>query len=173
VKFTSVLLTVIVSVLLQVTLARFTVGGTWVFDLVLVGVVFAGLQWGPTAGLIGGTLGGLLQDLLSGEIVGVSGLAKTLVGFVAGLVGTQFVLTRPQGRSIIVAGCSLAHRGLMLALAALIEQRWPGVSWGAMLAETGLNTAAALLLFQVTGALPGAIARRRGSRRASLSRRQW
>lgn len=172
-KFTSVLVTVLVGVLLQMALARFTVGGTWAFDLVLVAVVFVGLQWGPTAGMIGGTIGGLLQDLLSGGIVGVSGLAKTPVGFVAGLIGTQFVLTRPHGRSIIVAGGSLLHRLLMLALTGLIEQHWPVTTWGAMLAETGLNTAAGFVLFQIVGAVPGLVARQRFSRRAGLSRRQW
>jgi rod shape-determining protein MreD len=173
VKFTSVLATVTLAVLVQVTLARFTVGGSWVFDLVLVGVVFAGLQWGPAAGLVGGTLGGLLQDLLSGQIVGVSGLAKTLVGFGAGVIGSQFVLTRPHARSIIVAGSSLVHRLLMLGLTGLIAQQWPGVSWVDLLAETGLNTLAGFLIFQGTSALPGMVARQRANRRTSLSRRQW
>jgi len=172
-KLTSVLLTVVVAVMLQVTLARYTVGGAWVFDLVLVGVVFAGLQWGPTAGLIGGTLGGLLQDVLAGEIVGVGGLAKTLVGFAAGAIGTQFVLTRPHARSIIVVVASVVHRLMVLALNGLIDQQWPGMSWGAMLAETGLNTFVAFLAFQAAASLPGAIARQRGGRRTSLSRRQW
>lgn len=172
-RFTSVLVTVTLSVLVQVTLARFTVGGNWVFDLVLVGVVFAGLQWGPAAGLVGGTLGGMLQDLLSGQIVGVSGLAKTLVGFGAGVIGAQFVLTRAHARSIIVAGSSLVHRVLMIGLTGLIAQQWPAVSWGALLAETGLNTLAGFLLFQATSALPGMMARQRAGRRSSLSRRQW
>jgi rod shape-determining protein MreD len=172
-KFTSVLATVTIAVLVQVTLARFTVGGSWVFDLVLVGVVFAGLQWGPAAGLVGGTLGGMLQDLLSGQVVGVSGLGKTLVGFAAGVIGTQFVLTRPHARSIIVAGCSLVHRVLMLGLTGLIAQQWPVVSWGTLAAETGLNTLAGFLLFQATSAVPGMMARQRDNRRTSLSRRQW
>lgn len=172
-KFTAVLVTVVVAVILQVTLARYTIGGSWVFDLVLVGVVFAGLQWGPTAGLIGGTMGGLLQDLLSGGIVGVGGLAKTIVGFAAGVIGTQFVLTRAHGQSIIVAGATFVHRGLMLALVGLIEQYWPGVSWGSMLGEMGLNALAGFLLFQASTSLPGALSRRRSNRRASLSRRQW
>src|SRR5205085_11055324 len=72
-KSAGVLLTIIVSVILQVTLARYTVGGRWVFDFVLVGVVFAGLQWGPASGIVGGTVGGLLQDVLAGQIVGVGG----------------------------------------------------------------------------------------------------
>ena len=40
-KLTSVLLTILVALILQVTLARYMVGGRWVFDLVLVGVIFA------------------------------------------------------------------------------------------------------------------------------------
>lgn len=172
-KFTSVLLTVILAVLLQVTLARFTVGGTWVFDLVLVGVVFAGLQWGPPAGLLAGTLGGLLQDLLSGQIVGVSGLAKTIVGFAAGVIGSQFVLTRASARSIIVLAASVVHRALMLGLTGLIAQQWPVVSWGAFAAETGLNALAGLLVFQSAAGLPGLVARQRASRRSSFSRRHW
>ena len=72
----AVLVTVLVSVMLQAMLARYTVGGGWAFDLVLVGVVFAGLEWGPVAGILGGTIGGLLQDTLAGEIVGVGGLVE-------------------------------------------------------------------------------------------------
>lgn len=172
-KLASVLASVLIGVLLQAALARYTVGGGWVFDLVLVSVVFAGLQWGPVAGLVGGTIGGLLQDVLSGEVVGVGGLAKTLVGFAAGLVGAQFVMTRPHARAIVVAVASLAHRFVMLTFTSLIDQRWAGVSWGAMLAETGLNTLAAFLVFQGTAALPGAIARQRVNRRAGFGRRQW
>lgn len=172
-KLMSVCGTVLVGVLIQAALARYTVGGSWVFDLVLVSVVFAGLQWGPVAGLIGGTIGGLLQDVLSGEVVGVGGLAKTVVGFAAGLVGAQFVMTRPHARAVVVAVSTFLHRFAMLGLTALIDQRWSGVSWGAMLAETGLNTLAAFVVFQGTAALPGAIARQRVNRRAGLSRRQW
>ena len=47
VKIAWVLVTVVVAVVLQVTLARYTVGGRWVFDLVLVGVVYAALPVGP------------------------------------------------------------------------------------------------------------------------------
>jgi rod shape-determining protein MreD len=173
VKLASIFLTVLIAVVLQVTLARYTVGGRWVFDFVLVGVVFAGLQWGPVAGLIAGTAGGLLQDVLAGQIVGVGGLAKTIVGFATGIVGTQFVLTRPQARTIIVAGATVLHRLLILVLTALIDQHWPGVSWGALLAETGINTLAAFAAFQATVVLPGAVDRQRMNRRTRLSRRQW
>jgi len=173
VKLTSVLATVAVGLLLQVVLARFAVGGTWVFDLVLVAVVFAGLQWGPTAGLLAGTVGGLGQDLLSGGIVRISGLAKTPVGLLSGVIGTQLVLVRPSGRALVVAAATAVHRLLMMGVIALVEQHWSGTTWGAMLTEIALNTAAGYIVFQIVGALPGVMERQRLSRRASFGRRQW
>jgi rod shape-determining protein MreD len=164
---------VVIGVVAQVTLARYTVGGTWVFDLVLVGVVFAALQGGPVAGLWSGTIGGLLQDVLSGEVAGLGGLAKTLVGCLAGYIGAQFVMTRVSGRALVVTVATVVHRLLMLALVSLIDQRWPGIAWGAMLAEVVINTAVAFVVFYGVTAGPGMVARRRASRRSSLSRRQW
>jgi rod shape-determining protein MreD len=172
-KLTSVLVTALVAIVLQVTLARYTVGGRVVFDFVLVGVVFAALQWGPVAGMLAGTTGGLLQDMLAGEIVGIGGLAKTLTGCAAGVVGTQFVVSRSSAKTLVVVVSTVAHRLIILVLHGLIEQQWPGVPWGAMLAETGINAAAAFLAFHATSTLPGVVARGRMSRRSSLSRRQW
>jgi rod shape-determining protein MreD len=172
-KLSRVLLTIFVAVTLQVTLARFTVGGRWSFDLVLVGVVYAALLWGPMAGMLAGTLAGLVQDSLAGSIVGVGGLAKTVVGCLSGVVGAQFVLLRPQARTIIVAFASIVHRLGIIALLAIIEQRWSGVDWGAMLSETLINSVAGLILFQAHDAVPGAVSKGRLSRRSSLSRRQW
>jgi rod shape-determining protein MreD len=165
--------TMLVAVALQVALARYTVADRWVFDLVLVGVVFCALHWGPVAGMLGGTLGGLLQDLLAGTIVGVSALAKTIVGFGAGVVGAQFVVARPRARMMIVAVVSVVHRLLMLGLTGLIDQQVPAVAWGAILGETGLNAVVGLIAFQATEALPAALERGRMSRRSTLSRRQW
>lgn len=173
-----VLVTVIVAVVLQVTLARFTVGGRWVFDLVLVGVVYAALLWGPVAGMLAGTIGGLLQEWLATTLSG-GGLAKTLVGFAAGVVGTQFVLVRPRARMIVVAGATIVHRLLIIALLAIIDSsqqpswHWSGVPWTAILAETVMNSVAALIAFQASEVLPGMVARGRVGRRSSLSRRNW
>ena len=52
-KLTSVLVTVLVSVGLQMAAARVSVGGRWQIDLVLVGVTYAALIWGPVAGMTG------------------------------------------------------------------------------------------------------------------------
>lgn len=172
-KLTSALATMALAVTVQAALARYTVGGSWVFDLVLVGVVYAALQWGAVAGILAGTLGGLLQDLLAGGIVGVGGLTKTLVGFVAGVVGAQFVLAKPIVRTAILVVATVAHRGMGLALLALIERQWPAFGWSALAAEIAINAVVGFVAFQLTDAAPGLAERRRMSRRSSLSRRRW
>jgi rod shape-determining protein MreD len=172
-KLAWVLLTTLVAVTLQVTLARFTVGGRWVFDLVLVGVVYSALIWGPVSGMLAGTIGGIIQDLLAGGIVGVGALVKTLVGYAAGVIGAQFVLAKPQARTIIVAAATVVHRLAVLGLNALIEQHWSGVPWAAILGETVLNGLAALVAFQALEAVPGAIERGRMRRRSTFTRRNW
>jgi len=168
-KLMWVIATMIVAVALQMTLARYTVGGRWAFDLVLVGVLFAALQ----LGMIAGTLGGLTQDVLDNGIVGVGGLVKTVVGFAAGAVGAQFVLARPSARMVIVAIATMIHRMLLYGILAMIKQQWAAMPWRAMLWETAVNTLCSLVAFYAAEALPGAMARGRASRRSSFSRRQW
>lgn len=161
-----------VAVALQLSLARFTVGGRWAFDLVLVAVVYVSLRWGPTAGVLGGTLGGLLQDALSGTTVGVGGLAKTVVGFATGVVGSQFIVTRPLPRMLLVAGATIVMRLIVIGLFGLIDLRWPDVAWISMLIETLLNALAAFVVFQGAESLPGLL-RRGPSRRSSFGKRRW
>ena len=171
-KATSVLLTVVIAVTLQLMLARYSVGGFWLFDLVLVGVVYAAFNWGPVAGMLAGTCGGLIQDVLSSDVAGIGGLAKTIVGFGVGVLGTQLVVARPAGRMVVVAIASFVHRLMILGLHALIDQHWPGMPWAAMLGETGLNSVCGLVAFQAADGWPGLWHRRREARRTGR-RRRW
>jgi rod shape-determining protein MreD len=168
-----VLATVLGAVLLQVVLVRYAAGGRLVFDLVVVGVVYVALQRNARAGVVAGTVGGLLQDVLSGGVAGLGGLAKTIVGGAAGAVGSRFVVTRPYARALIVAGASVVHRLIMVGLSAMIDERWPGLPWVVMLEETALNTACGFVLFQATEAVPAALERSRVQRRARWGRRNW
>ena len=74
---------------------------------------------------------------------------------------------------LIVAGATLVHRLLILAVHALIEQHWPGVPWRALVIEMLINSVSALIAFQVATGMPGVLSRQRLNRRSSLSRRQW
>jgi rod shape-determining protein MreD len=173
VKATRVLLTVVLAIVVQMALARYAVGGRWVFDLVLVGVVYAGVYWGPVAGMCAGTLGGLMQDALSGDVIGVGGFAKTAAGFAAGLAGGQLVVGGTMTRVATVAVASVGHRLIIIGLVAAVDQDWRGVPWSPLLMETLLNATAGFVSFQVTEMLPGALRQSRERRRPSLSRRRW
>ena len=163
---------IILAVALQMSLARFAVGGRWAFDLVLVAVVYVALRWGPGAGVLGGSLGGLIQDALAGSTVGVGGLAKTVAGFAAGVVGSQFIVTRPLPRMLLVAGATVVARLMVVGLFGMIDLRWPDVSWLALLSETLLNALAAFVVFQGSESLPGML-HRGPSRRSTFGKRKW
>ena len=173
-KLTRVFAVVLASVILQVAFARFAIGGRFSFDFVLVGVVFAAAESGAIAGMVAGTIGGLLLDIVAGNaIVGVSGLVNTVVGCVAGAFSTQFVVAKPPARAMIVAAATIVHGLLMAGLQAVISQTWPVVAWTAMLEAVLINAVVGWLVFYLTDAVPGAVARGRSRRRPSLSRRQW
>ena len=89
----------------------FSSRGTVAVDLVLVVVVYVALTFGPATGLLSGTLAGLVQDALSSGIIGIGGLAKTLVGFLAGIIGTQFIVTAPLPRFVVFFAATVAARG--------------------------------------------------------------
>ena len=80
-KAVGVLIAIALALALQTTLARFVVGGTAAVDLVLVAVVYVALTSGPVSGMLAGSLAGMIQDALSSGVVGIGGLAKSIVGF--------------------------------------------------------------------------------------------
>ncbi len=156
-----VLVAITVALALQTTLARFTIGGETPVDLVLVVVIYAALVGGPVPGLVAGTVGGLAQDALSAAIVGVGGLAKTLVGFVAGVVGAQFIVTQPLTRFGVFFTATVIHGACFHGVYALIGPRGAGLPYGAVLAQALGNGIVGVVAFQVAAVLPGVTERRR------------
>jgi rod shape-determining protein MreD len=167
-----VLAVVTIGLVLQMLLARYAVGG-WTFDLVLVAVVYVALTWGPTSGMWAATVGGLVQDSLSGGVIGIGALAKVVAAYASGVAGTQFIMTRAPARVATVAVVTVGHRLLVVALVALVDLRWSDVGWLAMLVETCLNALAGFAAFQATELWPGAMRQSRERRRSSFSKRRW
>ena len=163
-----IVLIVAAGLVLQTSLTRFTVGGGWALDLVLVAVCFCALNWGPAAGILAGTLGGLAQDSLSGGVLGVGGFSKTLVGFLAGAIGQQFIVAQFVPRLLVFAAGTFLHQLVFWGLYALIDQRATAVPWTSELMQSLVNAAIGLLVFQIIELAPGFAARRR-TRRSRLS----
>lgn len=168
-----IVLVVAAGLVLQTSLTRFTVGGGWALDLVLVAVCFCALMWGPAAGLLAGTLGGLAQDALSGGVLGVGGLSKTLVGFLAGAVGQQFIVAQFVPRLLVFVAGTFVHQLVFWGLYALIDQRATVVPWGSVTLQAFVNAAIGLLVFQIIELAPGFASRRRARRSRLSSGGRW
>ena len=118
---------------LQTTLTAY-VRGTAALDFVLIVVVYLSLTAGPTTGVIAATVAGLIQDALSSGVMGIGALAKTVVGFAAGRVGTQFIVTAPLPRFVVFIGASALHAAVFGA--AFVDLSGGGVGRLPALART-------------------------------------
>jgi rod shape-determining protein MreD len=159
-----VVLATALALALQTTLTRFIVRGTVAVDLVLVVVVYAALTTGPVTGLLTGTFAGLVQDALSSGVIGIGGLAKTVVGFVAGIIGTQFIVAQPLPRFVVFFAATMLHAALFIGLYELLDLRRFGAPYGAVVGQGLGNAIVGVVAFQVAELLPGAMERRRTSR---------
>jgi rod shape-determining protein MreD len=165
VKFAIVVVATALAIALQTTLARFVISGTVAVDLVLVVVVYAALAAGPVTGLLTGTFAGLVQDTMStGGLVGIGGLAKTIVGFLAGVVGTQFIVTQPLPRFVVFFGATLLHAVVFMGLYEVLGLRQFGTPYAAVTGQALGNAVVGVIAFQLAELLPGAVERRRMGR---------
>src|SRR5829696_4951058 len=122
-KAAGVLLALVGALALQTTLSGLTITGARMVNLAVVAVVYVALVYGPVTGLMAGTAGGLAQDALAGGIVGVGSLSKTIVGFLAGLLGSQFIVSHWFPRLVMFDSASVRHEVCYQGLFALIEVR--------------------------------------------------
>jgi len=170
-------LAIALALALQTSLARFLPPGANLIDLVFVAVVYFALTAGPAAGLIVGAVAGLAQDALTAtgssmiavgpgvvaarSVIGIGGLAKTVVGFVTGIVGSQFIVARPLPRAVVFFMGTVAHAIIFMGLYRVLDVQQAPTPYGVILSRAGANAVAGVLVFQIMEALPGVQARRR------------
>jgi rod shape-determining protein MreD len=159
-----VILAIVAALALQTTLARFFTRGAVAVDLVLVAVVYVALTSGPGPGLLSGTFAGLVQDALSSRVLGIGGLSKTIVGFLAGALGTQFIVSQPVPRFVVFFGSSVLDLMISKGLYALLDLRQFGSPYAAIAGESAANAIVGVAVFQLVELLPGAVERRKAAR---------
>jgi rod shape-determining protein MreD len=121
-----------------------------VLDLPLLITVYFGLsRRNPSTGLLLGMAIGLAQDSLSGPTVplGLYGIAKTIVGYLASSIGARLDTEHPAARFALTAAFFVAHQGLIsLTRRILLAQPEP---WFNMHLLTGalVNAFVAVFLF--------------------------
>lgn len=171
-KAAGVLIALAVALVLQTTLAGMTMWAATFVNLVLVAVVFVALAFGPVTGMLAGTAGGLVQDALAGGIIGVGGMAKTLVGFFVGVLGTHFIVSQTLPRFVMFVGATFVHDLCFQAVEALVEARPLSMHWRATLTQAAINGVVGILAFHVVELGPGMLQRRR-ARGTSLTSRRY
>lgn len=151
---------------LQTTVARFLAGGVLLVDLVLVVVIYAALAGGSVTGMLAGTFAGFVQDTLSAGsgVVGIGGLSKTIVGFVTGVIGTNFIVAQPPSRFVAFFLATVLHAAIFIGVSVLLGLREFGRPYTAVLAQAVGNALVGVVAFQVAEFLPGAVERRRLAR---------
>ena len=159
-----VMLAIALALALQTTMTRFVIRGTVAVDLVLVVVVYVALTSGPVTGLLSGATAGLVQDALASGVIGIGGLAKTIVGFVTGIIGTQFIVTATLPRFVVFFAATVLHAVIFIGLYVLLDLRQFGTPYAAVLGQALGNALVGVVGFQLVELLPGAVERRRTGR---------
>ena len=155
-----------VALALQTTLDRFLTRGAGSVDLVLVAVVYVALTRGPVGGMLAGSLAGLIQDALSAPLIGVGGLAKSIVGFFAGAVGQQFIVTSPLPRLVMFVAATVVHSAVFMGLCLALGLRSFPSPWRTIASQALANALVGMVAFTVIEAVPGIVERRRMGRRS-------
>ena len=163
-KALGVFFAIALALALQTTLARFVVGGSAAVDLVLVAVVAIALTIGPVGGMLAGTAAGLIQDALSSGVVGIGGLAKTIVGFLAGAFGQQFIVTAALPRLVIFIAATVLHGAVFMGLYYVLGLRAFPSPWKPLAAQALSNALVGIVAFGIIESLPGIVERRRSRR---------
>ena len=114
----------------------------------IVTVFFAVSRRNPIAGTLTGAAIGLLQDALTSQPIGVNGMAKSVIGYIAASIGIQIDVENLTTRLLINFGFSLLNSVLLF----LINRRLLGlpdfhILWMHELIRAAINAVVALPIF--------------------------
>lgn len=119
-----------------------------IFDLpLLVTIFFAVARRRPIPGMVTGALIGTLQDAWTFLPIGVNGIAKTIVGFLASSLGVKLDVDNPGSRFLMTFTFFLVHRVIYVVIVlALVGGNEP-FAWGHTLASALANALLSVVLF--------------------------
>ena len=122
------------------------------FDLPLICSVYYGFTLGnPIASIVIGSALGLMQDSLSGAVLGTNAFSKTLIGFLAATAGTKFNVDQPITRSFVLFLFTIGD-GLLVSILGLMVGSTSNASYsgalGGWLLSATFNTLLGLALFE-------------------------
>lgn len=120
-----------------------------ILDLpLIVTIFFAVSRRSPIAGALTGATIGLAQDLLSGHPIGVNGIAKTVIGYIAASIGLQVDVEALTTRLLMNFVFSLLNSAMLYLIARRLLGFATGqIQWRHELIRAAVNTAVAIPVF--------------------------
>jgi rod shape-determining protein MreD len=144
-------------VLLQTTLLPLVSVAGLVPDVVVIGIIVLGIRHGAVAAIVAGCVVGFVQDAFVAHLFGLSSLANSCSGFVAGYFSREKVKYNLQVTLGVVLATAIVHDALYfliyklgshigfirmmiryavptslytLVIAFIVHTVWPGGLWG-------------------------------------------
>ncbi|MGD0156244.1 MAG: rod shape-determining protein MreD [Terracidiphilus sp.] len=135
------------SLVLQAWLPRVVGRYDW-FDLPLVVTIYFALgRRNPIQGTLMGAAMGLFEDALSHHAIGINGIAKTAVGFLAGSVGIRIDVENHAIRVLLNFALSLLSSAIYLFVTRFLLGLAVDWSWLTELFRAVGNSVIALVMF--------------------------
>jgi rod shape-determining protein MreD len=118
----------LIAIFLQVTIPR-KFSAFAIFDIpLLVTIFFSVARRNPIIGSITGAAIGIVQDAFTHNPIGLFGIAKTAVGYLASSIGVKIDVENPGSRILMTFGFYLVHQALYYLVARNMA-RIPLGSW--------------------------------------------
>ena len=110
------------AVLVETALAHLVASPGRYLDPFLLVVIYCALSFGETHGMLAGAAAGWVQDVMfGGRVLGLSALAKLVVGFSVGLAGGRFLIATTAARALVVLLAAVADALLVQWLASVFS----------------------------------------------------
>ncbi|MFH1783971.1 MAG: rod shape-determining protein MreD [bacterium] len=99
----------IITVIFQTTLASYLALFGVKPDMLLIIVVYLGFKRGPMFGQMGGFLSGFMEDMFTGNLIGINALSKTIIGNLTGHLKGQLAFENAVTQIVMIAVATACH----------------------------------------------------------------
>jgi len=119
-----------------------------ILDLPLIATIFFAVgRRSPIAGTLTGAAIGLLQDALTNQYIGINGITKALIGYIAASIGFKVDVESITTRILMIFAFCLAQSGLLYLIQDHLLGQNIQMLWLHELLRAVVNTVVAIPIF--------------------------
>ncbi len=146
---------IFLTVLLQTTLLDFFVIKGIKPEFTIILIVYYALFQGTKSSIVVGGILGLLQDILSGGLLGLNLITKSLTGYIFGLISNKMVVLNPFNQSFIAFTATLVDGILAFFIIKVAPISAPGakIFFNMLLPQAGYNSLICIMLIPLLSKL--------------------